>query len=85
MHAATPKLNAWYYDKLREHVTGDVLELGAGIGNISKLLAADARTLLATEVEESHLAKLRAELAGRPNVEVARYDLEEPPPDTIAT
>jgi len=85
MHAATPKLNAWYYDKLREHVTGDVLELGAGIGNISKLLAADARTLLATEVEESHLAKLRAELAGRPNVEVARYDLEEPPPDAIAT
>ena len=85
MHAATPKLNAWYYDKLREHVVGDVLELGAGIGNISKLLAADARTLLATEVEASHLEKLREALAGRSNVEVARYDLEAPPPADIAS
>ncbi|MCB9599675.1 MAG: class I SAM-dependent methyltransferase [Sandaracinus sp.] len=84
MHAATPKLNAWYYDKLREHVRGDVLELGAGIGNISKLLAADARSLLVTEVEASHLDVLREALEGHGHVEVARYDLEGPPPPEVA-
>ncbi len=84
MHAETPKLNAWYYDKLRAHARGDVLELGAGIGNISKLLVEDAASLLVTEVESSYLDVLRDTFASQPSVEVTRYDLEGPPPPEVA-
>ncbi|MBX3251529.1 MAG: methyltransferase domain-containing protein [Myxococcales bacterium] len=84
MHAATPRLNAWYYDKLRAHVGGTVLELGAGIGNISRLLAKDAHELVVTEVEDEYLGALREALSSYPHAEVHRYDLDAPPPAAIA-
>ena len=53
MHAGTPRLNAWYYAKFADRIRGDVLELGSGIGNISRLLARDADSLVATDVEDA--------------------------------
>lgn len=82
MHAGTPRLNEWYYSKFRSKVRGDVLELGCGIGNISRLLARDADTLVATDVEDTYLGPLRDELG--PHCEVMAYDLEGPPPAAIA-
>jgi SAM-dependent methyltransferase len=82
--SGTPRINDWYYSKFRSRVHGDVLELGSGIGNISKLLARDARTLVATDVEDVYVKALREELGARSNVRVERYDLDAPPPPAIA-
>lgn len=84
IHAATPRVNEWYYSKFEERVRGSVLELGSGIGNISRLLARDAERLVATDVEDAYLERLRAELGHDPRVRVERYDLEGPPPEPIA-
>lgn len=80
MHAGTPRVNAWYYSKFAERIHGRVLELGSGIGNISRLLADDASELVVTDVEDEYLARLEAELGHRPHVRVVRYDLEAPAP-----
>ncbi|HEY8431571.1 MAG TPA: class I SAM-dependent methyltransferase [Sandaracinaceae bacterium] len=84
IHAATPRVNEWYYSKFRDRVRGSVLELGSGIGNISRLLARDAERLVVTDVEDDYLERLRRELGREPHVRVERYDLEGPPPASIA-
>lgn len=81
IHAGTPRVNDWYYSKFAARIGGRVLELGSGIGNISRLLAKDARELVVTDVEDEYLARLRRELP--PEVRVERYDLDGPPPAAI--
>lgn len=81
IHAGTPRVNDWYYSKFAARIGGRVLELGSGIGNISRLLARDARELVVTDVEDEYLERLRRELP--PEVRVERYDLDGPPPRAI--
>jgi 2-polyprenyl-3-methyl-5-hydroxy-6-metoxy-1,4-benzoquinol methylase len=83
VHAGTPRVNDWYYSKFRERIHGRVLELGSGIGNLSRLLARDARELVVTDVEDVYLDRLRTELGHEPHVRVERYDLEQPPPPSL--
>ncbi len=83
MHAGTPRVNEWYYSKFADRIRGRVLELGSGIGNISRLLARDAAELVVTDVEDEYVARLREELGDQPHVRVARYDLEAPPPPEV--
>ena len=84
VHAATPRLNRWYFSKFADRVHGDVLELGSGIGNISGLVAEVADSLLATEIEEAYVDELRERFADATHVEVARFDLEGPLPSAVA-
>ncbi len=85
IHAATPRVNDWYYSKFRARIRGSVLELGSGIGNISRLLARDCDRLVVTDVEDEYLARLADEVGRHPHVRVERYDLEGPPPASIAS
>lgn len=82
--ADVPALNRWLYSKLAPQVRGDVLEIGSGIGNISRLVLADARRLVLTDVEPAFLDALRACFTADPRVSVARYDLAAPPPPEVA-
>lgn len=82
--ADTPAMNAWYYSKFASRVGGHVLELGSGIGNISRHLVRDAERLVVTDVEDGYLARLEEELGHHAHVRVERYDLDAPPPATIA-
>lgn len=52
-----------------------VWDAGAGIGNVTELLADRADFVLATELTERNLAALRARFAGRDDVAVAFCDL----------
>ncbi len=83
IHAGTPALNAWYYSKFARRVRGRVLELGSGIGNISRLLLHDAERLTVTDVEDQYLERLEADFAAHERVRVERYDLDEAPPASI--
>jgi SAM-dependent methyltransferase len=82
--AETPRLNDWIFSHLAAAVHGDVLEIGSGIGNLSRLIAPRAGQLVVTDMEPGHLGALRAAFAGDARVEVAAYDLERPPPPAIA-
>ncbi len=84
VHAATPRLNRWYFSKFADRVRGDVLELGSGIGNISGLVAEVADSLLATEIEDGYVTTLRERFESAPHVDVTRFDLEGPLPSAVA-
>jgi SAM-dependent methyltransferase len=81
----TPKLNSWIYSKLSGGVRGDMLEVGSGIGNLSRLIIRDAERVMLTDVETCYLDTLRRDLAEGERVQVARYDLEHEPPPEVAT
>src|SRR2546423_15130999 len=66
--ARAPRINRWIYGKLRASVRGDVLEIGSGIGNLSRLIladvaaAGDASRATFTDADDEALGVLRAEL-----------------------
>ncbi len=67
--AEAPRYNRWMFDRLAHWVGRRVLEIGAGIGNMSHFLAERERVVL-TDTEPYYLDRLRARFAGRPNVAV---------------
>jgi SAM-dependent methyltransferase len=52
-----------------------VLELGAGIGNMTQHLARGRRSYSASDFDEEHLGRLRVRFGGRPNLAIRRIDL----------
>jgi len=52
-----------------------VLEIGAGVGNLTRLLAASAGRVVAVEVDRRFLPVLEAELADRSNVHLVAGDI----------
>jgi SAM-dependent methyltransferase len=88
--AKAPRLNAWLYGQFRDAVHGEVLEIGSGLGTLSRLILGDAGRLVVTDVEPRYLAALRRDLGGqggdsggRARVEVAHWNLDEPPPAAL--
>jgi len=82
--ATTPRLNAWLYSKLSSGVRGDVLEVGSGIGNMSRLIRRDAARLVVTDAEPHYLEALRGAFRDDDDVEVEAYELDGPPPPAVA-
>lgn len=80
----TPHLNDWLYAKLAAGVRGDVLEIGSGIGNLSRLIARDADSVVLSDMEPHYLEALRKAFAGDGRVVVTPYDLDGEPPLPIA-
>ncbi len=69
-----PRFNRWMADTVRPHVGNAVLEIGAGIGNITFQMLPRER-YLATDVNPDYLQFLRNRARGRPYLEVAGLDL----------
>jgi SAM-dependent methyltransferase len=81
----TPQLNQWIYSKLAAGVRGDVLEIGSGIGNISRLIRPNCDSLVVTDTEPHYLEDLGHAFAGDAGVTVASYDLDHEPPAPVAS
>jgi glycosyltransferase involved in cell wall biosynthesis len=69
------RFNRWMADTISPWVRGDVIELGAGIGNLTVLLAPRSRSYLATDTDAEHLSELRSRTAYRPNVKLGICEL----------
>src|SRR5256885_3327650 len=72
--AAAPRYNRWMFDRLRPWVGRRVLEIGAGIGNMSAFLVDRERVVL-TDTEPYYLGRLRERFAGRSHVSVTELRL----------
>ncbi|HEX5760375.1 MAG TPA: glycosyltransferase [Thermoanaerobaculia bacterium] len=71
------RFNRWMAESIAPHVGARVLEIGAGIGNITAwLLPRDL--YLATDINPHYLAYLRNLALGKPYLDVARMNLQEP-------
>jgi glycosyltransferase involved in cell wall biosynthesis len=73
--AGTKRFNRWMADTVRPWLGTRVLELGAGIGNMSQHLSRGRKTYVASDIDEEHMARLRVRFRGRPNLEVCKCDL----------
>src|SRR5579872_4590268 len=74
----TPQYLSWLARVLRPHVGDTVLEVGAGIGNITGRLMARRLRYVAAEKDPLHLHALRNRFLRTPNVEVRHIDPEMP-------
>lgn len=68
------RLHAWMADSFTDHVGSRVLEIGAGIGNLTMQLIPRGR-YLATDINPHYLAYLQNLSLNRPYLEVSRLDL----------
>ena len=72
--SALPELNRWMADTVRPYVGSRVLEVGAGIGNMTRaLLPRDQYTV--SDLNPHYLDYLRNFAEGKPYVDVRRIDL----------
>ena len=66
--------NHWMADTIAPWVEGEVLELGAGIGNLTLLLSSGEHRYVATDTDQEALFELRSRIDYRPNIEIATFD-----------
>ncbi|MBM3144675.1 MAG: ribosomal RNA small subunit methyltransferase A [Chloroflexi bacterium] len=60
-----------------------VLEIGAGLGSLTRYLAAAARQVIAVEVDDNLIPPLREVLAPFENIEIIQADILEVDPDQL--
>ena len=76
--SGTPQYLSWLARMLRKHLGDTVLEIGAGIGNISGRLMERRLLYVAAEKDPLHLHALRNRFLRTPNVVVQQIDPEVP-------
>jgi SAM-dependent methyltransferase len=74
---AAPNYNAWLGRKFKGHLGKRVLEVGAGIGTISRILEPDLELLVALEVEAFYVERLKMLFRGKPHVRPYLSDVSE--------
>jgi len=72
------RFNRWMADAISPWLGRRVLEIGAGIGNLSRCLAPRREAYWASDIDEEHLARLRQRLAHRANFRALAVDLADP-------
>jgi SAM-dependent methyltransferase len=96
--AEARRLNRWIYGMLRSGVSGDVLEVGSGLGSISRLILEDMfargagpERLVLADVDGDYLDAVAASTAAAlgdraapDRLTLIRWDLEAPPPPELA-
>lgn len=77
--AEAPRYNRWQYDVVAPYLGGRILEVGAGIGNMSALfLRKNPALLVATDTDPHYRARLAERFAGRPEVVVENLRMPDP-------
>jgi SAM-dependent methyltransferase len=77
--AEAPRYNRWQFDMVASHLGRRILEVGAGIGNMSALfLETRPELLVATDTDPYYRARLAERFAGRPEVAVEELHLPDP-------
>ena len=75
--AGVPKFNLWMADAVRPYLGARVLEIGAGIGNMTRTFVPRDR-YTASDVNPHYLGYLRSFAEGKPYLDVRRLDLGRP-------
>jgi glycosyltransferase involved in cell wall biosynthesis len=73
------RYNRWMWEQLEPHVGRRVLEVGSGVGNMTRFLLRRER-VIATDLDAKYLQVLHHLFDAYPHVTVGRYDLNGGPP-----
>ena len=76
--ADAQRFNRWMAGTIQPYIGKRVLETGAGIGNLTRILCLRRERYIAADIDAEHLARLRARFQHRPKVEVRHCDLSNP-------
>jgi SAM-dependent methyltransferase len=76
--ATATRFNNWMAETITPFVKGRVLEIGAGIGNLSLLLSRHAEHYIAADSDSTHVERLIARTRHLNNVSVKRCDMLQP-------
>lgn len=88
--SVAPRFNRWMADTIRPYVRNSVLEIGAGMGNLTRQLARGRERYIATDIDCERLSELQTRLRHYLNVETCLCDLSkasdfEPLAETVDT
>lgn len=72
---AAPRFNRWMAETIEPYIGKDVMEVGAGIGNLTRFLVPRRERYIVTDIEGEHVARLRGRFHHRPNVQFRLVDL----------
>jgi glycosyltransferase involved in cell wall biosynthesis len=72
-----PRFNRWMADEIRPYIGERVMEVGAGIGNLTRLLVRRRRVYVAADIDDMHLSRLSRRFEHRPGFQASRCDLNE--------
>ncbi len=75
--SVTPRFNRWMADTIRPYTGRRVLEIGAGMGNLTKQLARRRERYVASDIDREHLRRLEKRLRHHVNLETALCDLSQ--------
>jgi glycosyltransferase involved in cell wall biosynthesis len=80
LHALSraPRFNRWMADTIRPYIGERVLEIGAGIGNLTRALIPGVKCYVAADIDQEHMARLSTRFHHRPNLHVHFCDLANP-------
>jgi 2-polyprenyl-3-methyl-5-hydroxy-6-metoxy-1,4-benzoquinol methylase len=72
------RFNRWMADTIAPFAGNRVLEIGAGIGNLTRNLCQKRKLYVATDVDHEYLEQLSKRFQHRPAVHVRRLNAEDP-------
>lgn len=72
--ASTPRFNEWMASVVAPHLGRRVLEIGAGIGNLTALLSRGRREYTATDLDAEHVERLAVRFASNPRIRTRLLD-----------
>ena len=75
--ASAQNFNRWMAERLKPYIGHRVLEVGAGIGNLTSHFFPRER-YVATEYDELHLQQLQNYARSRPHLDIAQMDAQDP-------
>lgn len=87
--SAADNFNRWMYQTIRPYCTGSILEIGSGIGNISRFFVEDGADITLSDFDSSYFTRLRAKFGSHSNlkgihqVDLSVKDPEERYPELI--
>ena len=73
-----PKFNRWMADTIAPYTGRKVLEIGAGVGNMTRQLCPRKKRYVATDINPEYCDHLRNLLRHRPSVHVSKLNATEP-------
>jgi glycosyltransferase involved in cell wall biosynthesis len=72
------RFNKWMADTIRPYVGKRVLEIGGGIGNLTRQFVSRKELYVVGDIDEEHLARLRTRFHHRSNLRICHCDLTSP-------
>ncbi len=73
------KFNQWMYETIRPYCQGKILEIGSGIGNISRYLINHGYDITLSDLQDRYCNILRTKFGNSPNLEdILQIDLTDP-------